>query len=216
MTTFPITDQNRVRVKSKRGTYEREVIYPIVDEALICHVGLVFDNQPFVIPTIHARIDDTIYLHGSPGSRMKKAAEAGAPFCITCTLVDGIVFARSVFNHSMNYRSAVLFGKGRIVTDADESYKAQVAITDHIAKGRWDDARVPNEKEIAKTLFIAIDVEAASAKVRTGPPGDDEEDLALPYWAGVLPLAVTPAAPINDPALREGIALPEYVKKFKR
>lgn len=214
--TFAIDERNRVRRLPARGSYDRNTIYPIVDESLICHVGFVQDDQPIVIPTIHARIGDTIYFHGAPASRLLKLAADGAKVCITCTLLDGLVLARSAFHSSMNYRSAVLFGVGRLVTDYDEQWAVMKAITEHVAKGRWDEVRYATEKEAQSTKFVAVEIESASAKIRTGPPKDDEEDYALPIWAGVLPLAITPSTPIPDPLLTPGIAVSASVSKYQR
>lgn len=207
---------NRVNRHSERGRYNKNEIYPILDEALICHVGIVEDGQPIVIPTIHARIDDTVYLHGAVASRLLQHLRDEYPVCITATLVDGIVFARSVFNHSMNYRSAVVFGKGRLVSDADEKYRALTAITEHIAQGRWNEARLPTKKELAATLVVAVAIDNASAKVRSGPPGDDEEDMAFPVWAGVLPFVQAPQMPVRDPKQIEPIAVPGYIAEYRR
>jgi nitroimidazol reductase NimA-like FMN-containing flavoprotein (pyridoxamine 5'-phosphate oxidase superfamily) len=213
---FPQTEQNRVNRHSERGRYDKAQIYPIIDEALICHVGIVEDEQPVVIPTIHARICDTLYLHGAVASRMLKHAREGHPVCVTITLIDGIVFARSVFNHSMNYRSVVVFGHGRLVADDGEKMRALTAITEHMAKGRWAEARNPTRKELAATLVIAVPIESAAAKVRSGPPGDDEEDLSFPVWAGVLPLRQQTLAPVADPKLRGDMAVPEYIAAYER
>ena len=215
-TDYPPVELNRVNRHSERGRYNKHEIYPILDEALICHVGIVEDGQPIVIPTIHARIGDTVYLHGAVASRLLQHVRDEYPVCITATLVDGIVFARSVFNHSMNYRSAVVFGKGRHVSDADEKYRALTAITEHIAKGRWDEARLPTKKELAATLVVAVAIDNASAKVRSGPPGDDEEDMAFPVWAGVLPFDQVPQAPVRDPKQTEPIAVPRYIAEYRR
>ncbi len=214
---FPKNQQNRVRRIPERGHYDRATIYPIVDEALICHVGFsTDDNQPFVIPTIHAREEDTIYLHGAKASRLLKHIQAGNPVCITVTLLDGIVFARSVFNSSMNYRSAVLFGRGRLLTDDADKMHALVVISDHLARGRWEDSRKPTQKELDATSVVAVEIENASAKVRSGPPGDDEEDYALPIWAGVLPLRQEAGVIINDPRLEAEISVPDYLVNYQR
>ncbi len=216
MTDFPTTDRNQVRRMPTRASYDATTIYPIIDEALICHVGFVEDGQPFVIPTIHARMDNTIVLHGAKASRLLKHAATGAPLCITCTLVDGLVLARSVFHHSMNYRSAVLFGRGRLASTTEEKWAALETITEHVMPGRWADARQPNEIEMNATSVILVDIEEATAKVRTGPPGDDEEDYALPIWAGVLPTPMIPQPPVDDPRLNEGIDVPGYVDAYWR
>lgn len=216
MNEFPQTDLNKVKRLPKRGQYDKKTIYEIVDEALICHVGFVFEDQPFVMPTIHVRIDDTIYLHGAVANRMLTHIKAGNNVCLTMTLIDGIVFARSVFHHSMNYRSAVLFGKGRVIADYDEKWKVFQALTEHIAKGRWNDARKPTEQETNVTTIVAIDIESASAKIRTGPAKDDEEDYTLPIWAGVMPVQMQFGEPISDERLINGVVAPKYVKVYKR
>jgi nitroimidazol reductase NimA-like FMN-containing flavoprotein (pyridoxamine 5'-phosphate oxidase superfamily) len=213
---FAPTARTRVNRHSERGRYSADEIYPIVDEALVCSVGLIAGGAPLVIPMIHARIGDTLYLHGAPASRLLQQAQSGMPLCVTVTLVDGIIFARAVFKHSLNYRSAVLFGNGRLVDDPDEKMRALEAVTEHIAKGRWADARWPTRKELAATLVVAVDIEAASAKVRTGGPLDDEEDLSLPMWAGFLPLSQTPLAPIADPRATSASPLPDYIAHYQR
>lgn len=212
MTDFPPSERSRVRRLPKRAVYDTDTIYPIIDEALICHVGFVAEGQPFVIPTIHARIGDTIVLHGAKASRLLKHAAAGEPLCITCTIVDGLVLARSVFHHSMNYRSAVLFGRGRLAASDEEKWAALEVITEHVMPGRWADARLPNAVELNATSVILVETEEATAKVRSGPPGDEEEDYALPIWAGVLPSQINFGAPVDDPRLGEGIGVPGYVE----
>ncbi len=214
MTAFTRDRRNQVIRMPERGHYERDDVYPIVDAALVCHVGFVQDGQPFVIPTLHARDGDTLLLHGSSASRLMKYAGAGNPLCITMTLLDGIVLARSVFNHSINYRSAVLFGRGELVTDPDEKLAALERFTERLLPGRWEDARQPNRKELKATAVVAIPLASASAKVRVGPPKDDEDDLALPIWAGVLPLRQVMDAPLADPKLAATVALPGYLRDF--
>ena len=214
MTEYAKTDINQVRRLPKRADYDRETVQAIVDASAICHVGFVVEGRPFVVPTIHARIGEVVYFHGAPASRMLKTIRDGASLCITVTHLDGLVLARSAFHHSMNYRSAMLFGIGRLVNDETEKWDALHAITEAVMPGRWEDARQPNPKEMAATLVVAMPIEYASAKVRTGPPGDDEEDYALPVWAGVLPLALTPQAPIDDPLLSPGIPVPAYILNF--
>ncbi len=212
MNEFAKTSQNRVRRMPERGAYDKAVIYPIVDEALICHVGIVEETgEPVVIPTLHARRGDQILLHGATTSRLMKVAASGAPLCITVTHVDGLVLARSVFHHSANYRSAVLFGRGTLVTDATEKLAALAAFTEKLVPGRWADARTPTAIELKATSVVAVAIESASAKMRTGDPKDDEEDYALDVWAGVLPIQQQFQAPEADSQLREGIALPDYL-----
>ena len=196
--------------------YEREAIDAILDEAMICHVGFVVDDVPHVIPTIHARQGDTLYLHGSPASRMLRLLKLGAPVSVTATIVDGVVVARALFHHSLNYRSVVVFGTPRLVDDPGERSVAFRAITEHVLPGRWDEARRPNEKEDRGTLLVAVDIDEASAKVRTGPPGDDDEDYELDIWAGVIPLETTAAEAIADPLLKPGVEVPESVRTYRR
>jgi uncharacterized protein len=216
MSEFPKTSLNKVQRLPARGNYDSETIYKIVDEALICHVGFVSDGQPIVMPMIHTRIGNTIYFHGALANRMLKHIQSGNSLCITVTHVDGIVFARSIFHHSMNYRSAMLFGKGRVVETDEEKNKVFLALTDHIAKGRWDDAKIPTPKEVASTLVVAVEIESASAKIRTGPPNDDEEDLSLPVWAGVLPMRTEYLPPEKEKRVSETIEIPNYIKHYKR
>ena len=214
MSDFTMTARNRVRRVANRGAYDRETVYGIVDEARICHVGFVQDGQPFVIPSIHARLGDDILLHGAKTSRLIKHAQEGHEICITVTLLDGLVLARSAFHHSMNYRSAVLFGRGRLVEDPIEKLEGLRAVVEHVMPGRWDDARQPNEKELNATSVVAIAIESASAKIRRGPPSDDDEDYALPVWAGELPMRQQTLEPVDDPKLGEGISIPDYVRNY--
>ena len=215
MTEFTPTDKNRVRRVPNRGAYDTATIYPIVDEALICHVGLVQDGEPVVIPTLHARRGDEILLHGATTSRLMQYAAAGHPLCLTMTLVDGLVLARSVFHHSVNYRSAVLFGRGQLVPDTEKmAYLAH--FTEKLLPGRWDDVRAPNAAEFKASAVVAVTIESASAKVRTGPPKDDEEDYALPVWAGVLPIRQAFGELEADPKLTEGIGVPGYLQAYMK
>ena len=211
---FEKSARNRVRRIPDRGQYNKDEIYPIVDQAMICHVGIVQDRQPFVIPTLHARRGDEILLHGASTSRLMKHVEAGEPVCITITHTDGIVLARSVFHHSINYRSAVLFGTGYLVTETDAKAAALKSFTERIMPGRWDDARQPTPNELKATSVVAVTIDSASAKVRVGPPGDDEEDYALPIWAGVVPLTQGVDAPVADPRLTDGIEVPGYISEY--
>jgi nitroimidazol reductase NimA-like FMN-containing flavoprotein (pyridoxamine 5'-phosphate oxidase superfamily) len=189
------------------------MVHAIVDDALVCHVGFIVDGTPVVIPTLHARDGDTLYLHGSPASRMLRSMRSGDEVCVTITLTDGIVLARAPFHSSLNYRSVVIFGTPRIVDDPAEKLRAFEVLTDHVTPGRWDDCRRPTPKEVAGTLVAAVPIAEASAKVRTGPPGDDEEDYVLPIWAGVIPLSVQAGDPIDDPRLGEGINVPGYLRR---
>ncbi len=187
-----------VKRHPERGDYDRAAIDAILDEALICHVGFVVDGQPFVIPTIHARDGDVLYLHGSPGSRMLRTVKGGVDICVTATLLDGLVLARSVYNHSMNYRSVVVLGRAREISGHDEKLRAMECVVEHVVPGRWADARQPNEAEIKGTTILALGLDEASAKIRSGAPTDDEADLSLPVWAGVIPLRLERATPIAD------------------
>ena len=213
MSTFEVTPKNRVVRVPDRGRYDHETIHQIIDEALICHVGLVQDNQPVVIPTLHARKDNNILLHGATKSRLIRYAQSGQALCITITLVDGLVLARSVFHHSMNYRSVVLFGKGHLVPEAEKMAYLE-HFTNRLLPGRWDDARPPNAQELKATSIVSIPIAEASAKIRQGPPGDDEEDLDLPVWGGVLPVKqhFMPLEP--DAYVTEDVPVPEYIKAY--
>lgn len=213
---FAKTTLNKVRRIPERGAYDPETIYAIIDAALICHVGFVQDGQPFVIPTIHARVGDEILLHGAKASRLLKHVQSGQPICASFTLLDGLVLARSVFHSSMNYRSAVVFGHGRIIEDEAEKVRGLAAISEHLLPGRWDDARPPTAQELQATTLVAVAIDSASAKARSGPPSDDEEDYTLPIWAGVLPIRQQFLVPEADPRLIEGVPVPEYIGKNPR
>jgi len=210
------SSRTTVKRLAKRGVYDRETVNAILDEALICHVGFVVDGAPVVIPTIHWRQGDLLYFHGSAASRMLRSIRDGVDACVTVTLLDGLVMARSAFHHSMNYRSVVVFGKAREVTDREEKMRALDALVEHVAAGRNAEVRAPNEAEIRQTLVLAMPIEEASAKVRTGGPIDDEEDYALPVWAGVLPLRMVPQEPISDERLPNGIKPPDYLTRYRR
>jgi len=213
----PPSERTRIRRLPERGAYDRATIDAVLDEALICHLAWVTDEGlPRVIPTIHARVGDTLYVHGSTASRTLRGVKDGREICAEVTLLDGLVLARSAFHHSMNYRSVVVYGHPREVTDPDEKDVAQAALVDHVAHGRAQDARMPNQRELDQTTILAIELEEASAKVRTGPPKDDEEDLELPVWAGVLPLRVVPGEPEPAPDLRPGLDAPGYVTDYRR
>jgi len=210
------TPRTTLRRLPARGHFDRATVNAILDEALVCHVGFVTDGQPFVIPTIHARAGDQVFVHGSAASRMLKTLQGGVPVCLTATLLDGLVLARSAFHHSMNYRSVVVLGDATPVTDEREKWDALHAIVEHVAPGRWSEVREPSAKELAGTLVLRLPIEEASAKVRTGPPLDDEEDYALECWAGVLPLRLTPGTPVPDPRMPEGRPLPASVTGYAR
>jgi len=213
----PPSERVRLRRKRHRGSHERGVIDAILDEALIAHLGIVDeDGQPFVIPTLHARSGDVVYCHGSTASRTLRALASGAPACLTVSLIDGLVLARAAMHHSANYRSAMLIGRATIVEDLGEKRAALRAVVEHIVPGRWDDVRAPSENELSATAVLAIPIDEASAKVRSGGPVDDEEDYALPAWAGVIPLASEIRAPQPDQRLRAGIATPPYVTGYRR
>jgi hypothetical protein len=213
---FQTTERNRIKRLPQRGHYDRETVYQILDEALICNVAFVENKQPFVIPINFGRIDDALVLHGAKASRLLKYIEAGHPVCIAATVVDALVLARSVFHHSVNYRSVVLFGKGRLVTDEREKLAALEAVVEHLIPGRWREARLPNPKEMNATSVVSIKIEEASAKIRTGPPGDDEEDYALPLWAGLLPLQELALSPIRDELMTQDIPAPDYIARYSR
>ncbi len=208
--------RSSVRRLPERASYDRDLINSIIDEALICHIGFVHDGSPVVIPTIHARVGEVLYLHGSPASRMLRGMRSGDEISVNVTLLDGLVLARSAFHHSMNYRSVVVFGSPRIVADDSEKLNALRAITEHVVPGRWDDCRPMTDTEFKGTLVAALPLNEASAKVRTGGPGDEEADYELPIWAGVIPLSVTPGEPIEDPLLRVAVPVPPYVSRYER
>ncbi|MGC1677233.1 MAG: GNAT family N-acetyltransferase [Candidatus Binataceae bacterium] len=209
------TPRTIVKRMAKRAAYDRETIYSILDRALVCHVGFVADGAPSVLPTLHARIDDRLYLHGSAASHMLRTAADGAEICVTVTMIDGLVLARSAFHHSVNYRSAVIFGRAARVEERKQKLAAMRALVEHVAPGRWAGTRAPNEKEIAGTLILELPIEETSAKVRTGGPIDDEADYALPFWAGVIPLALAAFAPIADPRMGGSISIPPHVFDYR-
>ena len=216
MPSFPITARNKVRRMPKRGHYDRPTVHAIIDEALVCHVAFAMDGVPTVIPTLHARRDDTLLLHGAKTSRLLQHVGAGNPVSVAMTLIDGIVLARSVFHHSMNYRSVVLHGSGTMLATDEEKLGALEAFAEHIARGRWADARRPTKKELKATSVVAIPIDLAAAKIRTGPPLDDDEDYALPIWAGVLPLSLRAGRAVPDPRLGREIDVPSYVRRYRR
>jgi uncharacterized protein len=216
MSDLEPTPRTTLRRLPARGHFDRATVNAILDEALVCHVGFVSEGQPFVIPTIHARVGEQVFVHGSAASRMLKTLQGGVPVCLTATLVDGLVLARSAFHHSMNYRSVVVLGDAIAVTEEGEKWDALHAIVEHVAPGRWSEVREPSPKELAGTLVLRLPIEEASAKVRTGPPLDDEEDYALECWAGVLPLRLTPGTPVPDPRMPEGRPLPASVTGYAR
>jgi uncharacterized protein len=208
------TPRTRVVREPQRAVYDRDTVNQILDEAFLCHVGFVADGQPYVIPTSYGRDGDMLYIHGSAASRMLRNLERGVPVCITVTLVDGLVLARSVFNHSMNYRSVVILGTATLVADPAEKVAALRALSEHILPHRWDDSRQPNEKELKATSVLRLPISEFSAKVRVGPPVDDDEDYSFPTWAGVIPLAMKPGTPIRDERCER--ELPAYLNNYSR
>lgn len=214
--SLTITERTIIKRLPDRGNYDRTTIHQILDEALICHVGFAINGQPFVIPTAYGRVGDRIYIHGSPASRMLRNLKAGIDVCVTVTLLDGLVLARSAFHHSMNYRSVVIFGKAEFVEDPTEKLEALKAFTEHVVPGRWAEVRPIKPQEVSGTLVLSLTLNEASAKIRTGPPKDDEEDYALPIWAGELPLRTMAIAPVADPKLSPEIELPASVKRYVR
>ncbi len=214
--TFLQTPRTQIKRLPQRGEYDRQTIYNILDEGLLCQVGFVVDGQPFVIPTAYGRVDDRLYIHGSPASRMLRTLKEGVEVCVTVTLLDGLVLARSAFHHSMNYRSVVIFGCATLVEDAEEKLEALKAFTEHVMRDRWAQVRPPNRQELVGTLVLALPLTEASAKMRSGAPLDDEADYELPIWAGELPLQLTTLEPVADPRLAADIALPAYVQNYRR
>jgi nitroimidazol reductase NimA-like FMN-containing flavoprotein (pyridoxamine 5'-phosphate oxidase superfamily) len=210
------TARTRVVREADRAVYDRETVYRILDEGFLCHAGFVVDGQPFVIPTSYGRKDASLYIHGSAASRMLRQIKEGVPVCITVTLLEGLVLARSIFNHSMNYRSVVILGKATLVDDPEEKLAALRILSEHILPGRWDDARQPNERELKATSVLRVPIEEFSAKVRQGPAIDDEEDYSFPTWAGVVPLEMVPGKPIDDARLDAKIGVPSYLKPYSR
>lgn len=213
MSEFQKTDRTTITRLPNRGVYDKETIYSILDEALYCTVAFVQDGQPFQIPTGFCRIGDTLYIHGSVGSHyMRELAAKKLPVCISVTLLDGLVLARSAFHHSVNYRSVILFSTPEKVNDQTELYTALEIFTNKMQAGRWDDIRLPNDSEWKKTMVLSFNIEEASAKIRTGPPKDDDEDYDLDIWAGVVPLKFERKEPVADPSLRKEIPLPHYLE----
>jgi nitroimidazol reductase NimA-like FMN-containing flavoprotein (pyridoxamine 5'-phosphate oxidase superfamily) len=216
MPQFPIEKRSKVSRNPNRASYDRETIYNIVDEALYCHVGFIEGESPYVIPTLHTRITSNIILHGAKDSRLMKCLQLGKEVCIAITILDGLVLARSACYHSVNYRSVVLFGRGVAINEKGEKLEALKALTEHIVRGRWKDIRKPSQQELDATAVVSIPIEAASAKIRTGPPIDALEDLDLPIWAGVIPLKLQAFEPEADPQLGAGIPVPDYVSSMRK
>ncbi len=216
MTEFSRTKRSEVHRLPTRGTFDRETIHSILDEGLVCHIGFIFEGSPFVIPTGYGRSGDQLLIHGSAASRMLRALSAGAEACITVSLLDGLVLARSAFHHSVNYRSVVILGKGTVIDEPEAKMEALSVITDRLIPGRWDGIRLPSPQEMKGATVMSFAIAEASGKVRVGPPIDDEEDYLLPIWAGVLPLALAPGVPIADEKNLPGVELPHYVRNYKR
>jgi uncharacterized protein len=214
--SFTPNERTRVVREPQRGVYDRETVYKVLDEGLVCHVGFATEGQPYVIPTLFARVGDAIYFHGSAASRMLRGVSSGIPVCVTITLIDGIVLARSIFNHSMNYRSVVALGNAALVDNAEEKLAALRAFSEKILKGRWNDARQPNEQELKATSILRLPITEISAKIRTGPPEDDAPDRELPIWAGVIPLQLSAGAPVRDEHCDASISLPAYAAHYQR
>lgn len=216
MSTFSPTPRTTLKRLPKRGDFERDAIFAILDEAFICHVGFIADGKPVVIPTSYVRVADDVYIHGSAASRMLRSLEEGIDVCVTVTLIDGLVLARSAFHHSINYRSVVIFGKATAVDESEEKLRALHAFTEHVVPGRWADVRPPDENELRATLVLRLRLAEVSAKVRTGPPIDDDEDYNLAVWAGVVPLRLIADAAVIDDRVPAGIEAPDYVREYSR
>ena len=216
MEQLPQTQNTTLKRLPQRGSHDREVVNQILDEGFICHVGFAIDGQPFVIPTGYARAGDELLIHGSQASRMLRTLKGGIDACVTVTLIDGLVLARSAFHHSMNYRSVVIFGRATLVEDREEKLAALYALSEHMIPGRWKNVRGPSEAELQQTTVLSLPIDEASAKIRTGPPLDDEEDYAMNVWAGVMPLRLVTEDPISDPRLPANIDVPDYVVGYKR
>ena len=216
--SLPYTPTPRTRLvrEADRAVYDRETAYRILDEGFLCHVGFVVDGQPFVIPTSYGRKGDSLYIHGSAASRMLRHMRDGLPVCVTVTLLDGLVLARSIFNHSMNYRSVVVLGKATLMDDPEEKLEALRLLSEHIIPGRWEDSRQPDEKELKATSVLRLPIQEFSAKVRQGPVVDDEADYSFPTWAGIVPLEMIAGAPVDDSRLLEGQEVPQYARRYTR
>jgi nitroimidazol reductase NimA-like FMN-containing flavoprotein (pyridoxamine 5'-phosphate oxidase superfamily) len=216
MPDFPKTPRNRVRRLPARASYDAEVIHAIIDEAPLCHIAFSEEGQPFVIPANHGRVEDHLFIHGAPASRLLRHIAAGQPVSMAFTLLDGLVLARSAFHHSVNYRSAVIFGRGRIVEQEEEKLRALEAVSEHLLPGRWAEVRPPSRAELMATKVVAIAIESAAAKMRSGPPSDEEKDYALPVWAGVVPMELRILEPVADPHQPANLPLPAYVNAARK
>jgi nitroimidazol reductase NimA-like FMN-containing flavoprotein (pyridoxamine 5'-phosphate oxidase superfamily) len=215
MDDYPPTARTKVRRLPKRGSYDKLAVHAILDEGFVCHVGFAVDGQPYVIPTVYARAEATLYIHGSAVSRTLRTLTRGVPVCITVTLLDGLVLARSAFHHSLNYRSVVMIGTARLVDDRNEKMTALARITNHVVPARWEEARMPSELELRQSSVLALPLEEVSAKIRRGPPVDDEDDYALPIWAGVVPVETRLGSPIDDGRVLLGVAAIDLTR-FRR
>jgi nitroimidazol reductase NimA-like FMN-containing flavoprotein (pyridoxamine 5'-phosphate oxidase superfamily) len=213
---FTKTERTTLKRLPKRGVYDRKLVYGILDEGFICHVGFVVEGRPVVIPTGYARVDNQLFIHGSQASRMLRTLADGIDVCVTVTLLDGLVLARSAFHHSMNYRSVVVFGRASVVEETEAKLRALIAFSEQVIPGRWNEVREPTDQELKATTVLSLSLAEVSAKVRTGPPLDDEEDYALPVWAGVVPLQLAAGPPISDPRLPHDIEAPSYAVNYKR
>jgi nitroimidazol reductase NimA-like FMN-containing flavoprotein (pyridoxamine 5'-phosphate oxidase superfamily) len=215
-----LTERTKIKTNAIRAVYDIESIIQIIDESFLCHIGFTVENQPFVIPVCYGRENNKIFFHGAKGSRMFHALRAGKEICVTISIVDGIVLARSAFNHTINYRSVVIFGKAHELIDPAEKTNALKIITEHIIRGRWNDVRKPTEKELNATSLFSLEISETSAKVRTGPPLDDEDDLKLNVWAGVLPLKIVKEEPVEDissvDTQNRNLSMPGYIKNYNR
>ena len=216
MDKFKKTERTKIKRMPAKGVYDKKTVYSIIDEALLCYIGFSEENQPFVIPTIHARHGDELIFHGSRASRLMQHIQKGNDICVNITLLDGLVLARSVFHHSMNYRSVVMFGQGRLIDDKNEKMEALEVLTEHLVRGRWKDARQPNKAEFIKTTVVKMPITETSSKIRIGPPGDDAEDYDLPIWAGVIPIQTSFLPPETDPHQKKEAPIPEYAQKYTR
>lgn len=216
MSSYPVTDRTRVRRLAERGKYDKETVYSILDEAFVCHVGFITEGKPVVIPTLYGRDGDRLYIHGSASNHMLRTLAQGVEMCLTVTLVDGLVLARSAFHMSINYRSVVVFGTAKLIEDRDEKNRVLNIFSEHLLPGRWAEVREPNDKELKGTSVLSIDLNEVSAKVRTGGPKDDVADMERAVWAGVLPIELRYSAPVPDEQMRDGIPLPEYLKVQSR
>lgn len=216
MDSYQQTTRTTLKRRPQRGAFDRPTVHAILDATFLCHVGFVVEGQPFVIPTSYGRDGDTLFIHGAAASRMLRELSTGIPVAVTVTLLDGLVLARSAFHHSLNYRSVVMLGKASLVDEPAEKMHALELITEQIVPGRWAEVRRPDDQELKATTVLRLPIEEVSAKIRTGPPIDDDEDMKLPIWAGVLPLTVAPGSPIPDPQLAEGLPLPASVTAYQK